>query len=171
MTYLCQGCKKHCEYVDDPPCELGESCEKFQPIKIMTIHIVRKTPEGFRTLCIPLRNVSFGETMFTSHAYAATCVRCLKAAALESEEQENPSLLKTQTLYSIGTNCSFSREDYKQVEWTDLGLPDELLTIILSTNISVFDYREQLLSSTTSIDLSDAYSEIILASLDLEKNQ
>ena len=154
---------QHCEYIDSPPCDRGDECLEFNPLKIATIHIVNRTTEGLRMLCLPDRNMPLGDIMMTSHVSAATCVRCIKAC-----KEETKPLQTIESLYSTDSS-EYKREDYKSMSWMDLGLPEELLAIMLSKNISAFDFRENLLNTNNNVDVSDEYTEILLASLELER--
>lgn len=165
MTYVCKSCGEYAEDIDEPAC--GEKCKRFSPMKIATIHLACRQDSGrFRVVCLNQDAYANTSIRLTTILSATTCQRCIDAVKKLREETRN-KVIKTSPFQEVSEAPTMN---WASLNWSSLGLPDEAVSDI--TNHPAADtpntFREWILAGNDPSQVSE-YSEIILASLYLEK--
>jgi len=117
-VYRCMTCNKHTDDLDVMPCG-KETCDKFKPLNVATVHFVKQEKLGVSLGCdVDKRNALH----MTDSVPAVTCPKCLQGIKRDWL-LSNPSLpeTKSQTNPSLPENATVS----------DLGLPDHIVTAII----------------------------------------
>lgn len=116
-VYRCMSCEKHTDDLDVMPCG-KESCDKFKPLNVATVHFAKKVNDAVTIGC----NVDKRNAMhMTNSVPAVTCPKCLNGIK-EDWQAANLSLPGV-----TGKSTSPLPED---ATIGDLGLPEHILAAL-----------------------------------------